>query len=97
MSRGLGKVEKAVLKVFEDDPSKLFDSITITLRVHGDEPTWSQYSSTRRALGGLCKKGLLTQLEGSWRFGRSQYALPESAEEYRRRESEDLIALKRFR
>lgn len=87
MSRGLGKVEKLVLEAFKDNPSTLLDSITVTIRVHGERATQAQYSATRRALTSLQKKGLLTKLEGSWRFGRSFYALPEQAENYMLREA----------
>lgn len=87
MSRGLGKVERSVLEVFKDNPSTLLDSITVTIRVHGKQATQAQYSTTRRALNNLQKKALLTRLEGSWRFGRSFYGLPEQAEKYLLREA----------
>jgi hypothetical protein len=87
VSRGLGKVEKSVLEAFKGNPSTLLDSITVTIRVHGEQATQAQYSATRRALTSLQKKALLTKLEGSWRFGRSFYALPEQAEVYLQREA----------
>jgi DNA-binding IclR family transcriptional regulator len=93
MSKGLGKVERAVLEVFEKDPSGMLDSITLTIRVHGRQATQSQYSATRRALNGLQKKGLVTRLEGSFRFGRSVYALPERAKEYMMSYLRDKVAM----
>ncbi len=83
MSRGLGKVEKAVLETIEHDRTKPLDSYTIAFRISGDEyPTESQYSSTRRALTKLCKKGLITHMGNGWRFGRSCYMLPDEGKAY---------------
>jgi hypothetical protein len=90
MSRGLGRLERAVLEVFKRDPAKLLDSITVTILLHDKYATQAQYSATRRALGSLQKKGLLTRLEGSWRFGRSFYALPDAAQAYAERERESM-------
>jgi hypothetical protein len=85
MSRGLGRVERSVLKIFEDNPSELLDGVVLTFRIHGDEPTWSQYSSTRRALNSLQQKGFLATPNGRFAYGRKRYGLPQRVEEYTRR------------
>jgi hypothetical protein len=85
MSKGLGKVERTALEVFVNQADSVLDSITVTIRVHGKRATPSQYSATRWALNTLQKKGLLIRLEGSFRYGRSFYALPEQAEKYMQR------------
>ncbi len=89
MSRGLGKVEKAVLETIEHDRTKPLDSIVVTLRIYGDEATESQYSSTRRALTKLCKKGLITHMGNGWRFGRSCYMLPDEGKAYRENDARE--------
>jgi DNA-binding PadR family transcriptional regulator len=92
MSRGLGKVEKAALETIEHDLAKPLDSIAVTLRIHGDEATESQYSSTRRALTKLCKKGLITHMGDGWRFGRSHYMLPDEGKAYLEKRDRDVTA-----
>jgi predicted transcriptional regulator len=90
MSRGLGKVEKAVLETIEHDRAKPLDSYTIAFRISGDEyPTESRYSSTRRALTKLCKKGLITHMGDGWRFGCSHYMLPDEGKAYRERDARE--------
>lgn len=86
MSRGLGKIQRAVLEVFENNPKKGLDSIVVTgLVFDKTEVNDSECVSVRRALRSLVKSELLLDMGRGFRQGRRQYALPEYYEEYRER------------
>ncbi len=63
MSRGLGAVQRAILKVFEHNPGRNLDGITlagVVLRKH--QISQSEAVSFRRATRGLAKLGYLIDL-----------------------------------
>ena len=86
MSKGLGQVQRSVLAVFVAAPSERLDSIEIAGRALGKyEINDSEASSYRRALRKLAEAGAIVDMGRNWRNGRRRYALPEGAEQYRRR------------
>ena len=86
MSKGYGKLQRAILDVFEDKPDELLDTITIAALAYGQNPiTKAQASSVRRSLRKLVDAGEVVDLGRSWRGPRRRFALPEKAEDYQRR------------
>ncbi|MFC6199136.1 hypothetical protein [Ponticaulis profundi] len=86
MSKGYGKLQRAILDVFESDPDKLLDTITIGVRAYGVNPiSRAQASSVRRALRKLVDAGEVVDLGRSWRQARRHFALPSTAAAYRKR------------
>jgi hypothetical protein len=86
MSRGLGRVERAVLEVFQSKADSVIDSIEITALIVGrNNVTESEASSCRRALRTLARQGKIVDLgrKGS-RFGHRYYALPARATKFSR-------------
>jgi hypothetical protein len=86
MSRGLGRVERDVLGVFQNNAERLIDSIEITALIVGrDTVTESEASSCRRALRSLARQGKIVDLgRNGHRYHRRWYALPDAAADHRR-------------
>ena len=76
MSRGLGRIERAVLAEVREghDPDRVIPRLTtraLAARLFGPEPTQAQLVSFRRALRSLHRKGLVTiRRSWIWRGGR---------------------------
>jgi hypothetical protein len=86
MSKGPGKIQRAILELFELEPENMMDSIEIAARVFDQNPVGqSETVSTRRALRGLADRGLLVDMGRHWRFGRRRWATPDGAAAYRAR------------
>jgi hypothetical protein len=86
MSRGLGRVERDVLQVFQNNAEHILHSIEVTFLVAcRDAVTESEMSFCRRALRTLARQGKIVDLgrNGS-RFGRRYYALPDAAAKFQR-------------
>jgi hypothetical protein len=65
MSRGLGKVEREILTVFE--AGQLLSSAEVATRIFGcPEPAAAQYSTVCRALASLTRKGLADSNGRTW-------------------------------
>ena len=85
MSKWAGKVRRALLAIFADDPKPL-SSYDLTERVYGVRPdragdvrlTDAQLSSTRRVLGALAKQGG----RRGFRHGRQHWATPKAWARY---------------
>jgi hypothetical protein len=86
MSRGLGRVERDVLEVFQNHAERTINSIEITALIVGrDTVTESEASSCRRALRSLARQGKIVDLgRTGCRFGRRYYALPDRAAKHQR-------------
>ena len=83
MSRGLGKNQRAILKIFSSNPEQLLDSIEITgLVFEKQQVNESEVSSVRRSLRKLSNSGKLVDMGRNFHDGRKRYALPEYAEQY---------------
>ena len=88
MSKWAGKVRRALLAIFADDPQPL-SSYDLTERVYCVRPnragdvwlTDAQLSSTRRALGALAKQGVVSGRRG-FRHGRQHWATPKAWARY---------------
>lgn len=84
MSKGPGKVQQAIIELFESEPDGMFDSIEIAARIHDLNPvSESQAVSTRRALRGLAERGVVVDMGHGWRGGRKKWATPKKAAAYR--------------
>jgi len=86
MSRGLGRVERDVLQVFQNNAEHVLHSIEVTFLVAcRDTVTESEVSSCRRALRTLARQGKIVDLgQNGSRFGRRYYALPDRAAKHQR-------------
>lgn len=82
MSRGLGKIERSILALFEKHPDEPMWSTLIMLAcLRVDKITHSQHVSFCRALQKLVRNGQLVDLgRKGHRYGRRWYALPATAE-----------------
>ena len=89
MSKGIGKLQREIIELFENNMHLMFDSLEITAIVHELNAvatvTESQAVSTRRALRGLAKRKLIVDMGRGWRDGRRRWATPEQAERHRDR------------
>lgn len=87
MSRGPGRVQRAIVELFATEPAAMLDSITIACRVFGVEACEpAQAVSVRRALHSLAERGELVDLgRRGWRGGSRRWARPEKATEYQER------------
>lgn len=89
MSRGPGKLQRAILDFFENPPpgqDDMPDSITLAGILHNVNPVpESAVVSTRRALRGLAERGLIVDMGRGWRYGRRRWATPERAAKYLKR------------
>jgi hypothetical protein len=86
MSKGYGKMQRAILDVFEAKPDELLDTITIAALAYGENPVSNaQASSVRRSLRKLVDAGEVVDLGRGWRDRRRRFALPHKATEYRQR------------
>ena len=86
MSKGLGKIQRSVLEIFELNPDKSIDSISMTgLVFDKTEVSDSELVSVRRALRSLVKAGHLVDMGRGFRQGRRHYATPEYFEQYKKR------------
>ena len=86
MSKGPGKVQRAILELFEREPDSMLDSIEIAARIHAQNPVpQSQMVSTRRALRGLADRGMIVDMGRGWHGGRRRWATAAKAEAYRDR------------
>jgi len=103
MSRGLGKVQRAILSKLEEErifpyflggsftPPNIFDSITIAGKVHDKTVvSKSEISSVRRSLRKLVKSEHLIGMGRNWPDGRRRYALPKEAEHLNKLEEKGL-------
>jgi hypothetical protein len=94
MSKGAGKVRRALLATFADDPKPL-SSYDLTERVYGVRPdragdvwlTDAQLSSTRRVLGALAKQGG----RRGFRHGRQHWATPKAWARYEAERRKDSL------
>lgn len=86
MSKGYGKMQRAIIDVFEAKPDELLDTITIAALAYGENPvTNAQASSVRRSLRKLVDAGEVVDLGRGWRDRRRRFALPDKAEDYQQR------------
>ena len=86
MSKGYGKLQRAILDIFESNPDKMLDSIEIGCLAYGENPiSTAQASSVRRALRKLADAGEVVDMGRGWRQARRRFALPETAEAYHKR------------
>lgn len=86
MSKGLGKIQRSVLKVFELNSDCSIDSISVAgLVFDKTEVNDSELVSVRRALRSLVKSGFLSDMGRGFRQGRRHYATPEYYEKYKKR------------
>jgi hypothetical protein len=81
MSRGLGKIERAVLETLRGDPTGPWDAgptvTALAKRVYGPAPTTVQLVSFRRALRSLQRKGFIIIRRSDWWYGGRRVALAE--------------------
>jgi hypothetical protein len=81
MSRGLGKIERAVLETLRGDPTGPWGAgptvKSIGARVLGPSPTTAQLVSLRRAIRSLERKGLIVVRRSDWWYGGRRVALAE--------------------
>jgi hypothetical protein len=77
MSRGLGVIEKRILKCLEKSKTSLKGQAIAAKVYRTSKPTWSQCSCVYRSAHGLWKKGHLTldYDKGSSWHGRHWYVL----------------------
>jgi hypothetical protein len=82
MSRGLGKLQRDLLAILEEN-DKSIDTITLTALAYQDNPeavvyedrvTDAQHAAVRRALRNLHKRGLVVDLTRHTRDGRRYWA-----------------------
>jgi hypothetical protein len=82
MSRGLGKLQRDLLAILEEN-DKSIDTITLTALAYQDNPeavvyedrvTDAQHATVRRALRNLHKRGLVVDLTRHTRDGRRYWA-----------------------
>jgi hypothetical protein len=73
MSRGLGRIERGVIKALESTPDRL-DVFELARRVYVvREGSPAQVVSVRRALASLAGKGLIADPGRMWRDGRKRW------------------------
>jgi hypothetical protein len=86
MSRGLGRIERAVMEVFQSKADSVIDSIEVAALIAGrNTVTVSEDSSCRRALRTLARQGKIVDLgRDGHRYHRRWYALPNAAADHRR-------------
>jgi hypothetical protein len=81
MSRGLGKIERAVLETLRGAPTGPWGAGPTTKavaeRVYGPAPTVAQLVSLRRALRSLQRKGFIVVRRSDWWRGGRRVALAE--------------------
>lgn len=83
MSKGPGRVQRAIVDLFVADPEEMPDSIEITCRVFAvSECDPAQHVSVRRALRSLAKRGEIVDMGRAWHNGRRRWALPAQATAY---------------
>ena len=86
MSKGPGKVQRAILELFESEPDIMRDSIEIAAHVFDRNPVpQSEVVSTRRALRGLAARGLIVDMGRHWHINRRRWATPEKADRHQER------------
>jgi hypothetical protein len=68
MSRVPGRVQRAILSAFEDQPARRFTTHELAVSIFGNTPTASQIETVRQALGKLeLKKSRVGQRKtGGW-------------------------------
>lgn len=76
MSRGHGKVQRAIMDMFKKSPDQELESFIITAYVFEDiTPSQSHLNSANRALRKLAESGHVEDL-GHNEYGRKMYGLP---------------------
>ena len=83
MSRGYGKVQRAILRYFDENPDERSPITEIAGVMLGKEViTMSEYESYRRALNSLVRDGRLRKCPDRNHYGDYWYSTPERYEAY---------------